>query len=99
MVKKDNLNINMNARLEPKTLVEYVERWRRMIWNQAFGPTLKGSNAFKKSYLFNNFDGSKDAVKRVLFWYVFELKLLITTMFNETPCYYQFYMKLYWIFH
>jgi len=70
IVKKDNLQVNIANPLEPEFLAEYIEGWRRKIWNQAFGPVLKGMNAFKKSDSFTNYDGSELVVKRVLFRYV-----------------------------
>lgn len=72
VAQKDNLHINMAAPLEPETLAEYIEGWRRKIWDTGFGPALKGANAFKKSDSFLNYDGSKLVVRRVLFRYVCE---------------------------
>ena len=45
VVQKDPFEINMSIRLEPKTLAEYIEGWRRQIWDEGFGPILKGENA------------------------------------------------------
>jgi len=70
VVKKDNLPINMETPLEPEYLPDYIEGWRRKIWDHAFGPILKRANVFKKSDSFTNYDGSDLAVKRVLFRYV-----------------------------
>jgi len=70
VVKKDNLQVNMSTPLEPEFLLEYIEGWRRKIWDQAFGPILKGANVFKKSDSFTNYNGLNLAVRRVLFWYV-----------------------------
>jgi hypothetical protein len=72
-VKKDNIDINMNTPLEPETLPEYLEGWRRKIWDQGFGPALKGGSHFKKSDSFASFDGSMLAVKRVLYRYTYLL--------------------------
>jgi len=68
VVKKNNLEVNMKTLLEPELLHEYIEGWRKKIWDQGFGPILKGANAFKKSNAFSNYEGSDLAVKRVLFW-------------------------------
>ncbi len=67
VIKKDNININMAAPLEPETLPKYIEGWRRKIWKQGFGHVLKGANAFKKSDYFMSYDGSDLVVKRVIF--------------------------------
>ena len=67
VIKKDNININMAAPLEPETLPEYIEGWRRKIREQGFGPVLKGANAFKKSDSFLSYDGSDLVVTRVIF--------------------------------
>jgi len=52
LVQKDNLELNMKTPLEPEFLPEYIEGWRRKIWDQAFGPILKGTSEFKKSDAF-----------------------------------------------
>jgi len=70
VVQKDNLQVNMETPLYPELLPKYVEGWRRKIWDQGFGPILKGTNAFKKSDSFTTYEGSDLAVKRVLFQYV-----------------------------
>jgi len=70
VVQKDNLQVNMNTPLEPELLTEYVEGWRRKIWDQGFGPILKGASAFKKFDSFATYEGSDLAVKRILFRYV-----------------------------
>jgi len=67
VVKKDNLQVNMKTPLELEYLHEYNEGWRRKIWNQGFGPILKGANAFKKSDAFQTYKGSDLVVRRVLF--------------------------------
>ncbi len=58
VVKQDNLQISMATPLELDTLPQYIEGWRQKIWDQAFGPILKGANAFKKSDSFQSYDGS-----------------------------------------
>jgi len=70
VVQKDNLQVNMKIPHEPKLLLEYVEGWRRKIWDQGFGPILKGANVFKKSDSFTTYEGSDLVVKRILFRYV-----------------------------
>jgi len=67
VVKKDSLQVNMKTPLGPEYLLEYIEGWRRRIWNQGFGPILKGANAFKKSNAFQIYEGSNLAVRRVFF--------------------------------
>lgn len=75
MEKDDNLNINMESPLSPEFLNEYIEGWRRKLWDQAFGPTLKGQFPFKKSDSFLNYDGADQAVRRAIFRYVFNVFL------------------------
>jgi len=70
VVQKDNLEVNMGTPFRPELLADYVEGWRRKIWDQGFGPILKGANAFKKSDSFTTYKGSNLAVKQVLFRYV-----------------------------
>ena len=67
VVKKDNIDINMHTPLEPESLTEYIEGWRRKIWDHGFGPALKGGGHFKKSDSFMNSEGAKQIVRRVLF--------------------------------
>jgi len=70
VVREDSINIDMKVPLQPDTLSEYIEGWRRKIWDQGFLAHLRGANYFKKSDNFTTFEGSKLAVRRVLFWYV-----------------------------
>jgi len=67
VVSKDCIQVNLNTLLEPMTLAEYIEEWRRRIWEQGFGPFLKGGKGFKKSDMFSNVEGSDLAVRRILF--------------------------------
>ena len=71
VVKQDNIIINMNVPLKPETLPEYLEGWRRKIWDQGFLAHLRGAKYFKKSDNFDTYEGSEQAVRRVLFRYVF----------------------------
>jgi len=57
----------MGTLLEPKYLSEYIEGWRRKIWNHSFGLALKGANAFKKLDLFLSYDGLGQTIQRVNF--------------------------------
>ena len=36
VVKQDNIIINYNVPLQPEYLPEYIEGWRRKIWDQGF---------------------------------------------------------------
>ncbi len=69
VVRQDQININMNVPLQPETLAEYIEGWRRKIWDQGFMAHLRGTNYFKKSDNFMTYEGLKHAVRRVLFRY------------------------------
>lgn len=73
VVKKDKIPINMNVPLQPEHLSAYVEGWRRKIWDHGFGPTFKGPNHFKKIDVFKTFEGSEQAVRRVIFRYEFNV--------------------------
>ncbi len=67
VVKQDSIKIDMKVSLQPETLPEYLEGWRRKIWDQGFMAHLRGANYFKKSDNFNLYEGSQQAVRRVLF--------------------------------
>jgi len=67
VVSKDGLQVNLNTAHMPMTLPDYIEEWRRRIWEQGFGPFLKGGKGFKKSDVFSNVEGSDLAIRRVLF--------------------------------
>jgi len=67
VVKNDNIHIDMNVPQQPETLVEYIEGWRRKIWDQGFMSVFRGTNYFKKGDNFMMFNGAKHAVRRVLF--------------------------------
>jgi len=41
IVSKDYIQVNLNTPLEPMTLLEYIEEWRRKICEQGFGLFLK----------------------------------------------------------
>jgi hypothetical protein len=70
VIKQDNIKIDMKVPLQPETLQEYIEGWRRKIWDQGFHPYLKGGNYFKKGDSFTNSEGSNLVVRRVLYQYV-----------------------------
>lgn len=67
VVREDNINISMDVPQQPQTLVDYLEGWRMKIWDQGFLSSLRGAKYFKKSDNFGMFEGSKEAVRRVLF--------------------------------
>jgi hypothetical protein len=69
VVRQDKINISMNVPLQPETLSKYIEGWRRKIWDHGFMAHLRGTNYFKKSDNFMTYEGSKQAVRRVLFRY------------------------------
>jgi len=73
VVKKDKLQVNMKTPLELELLPKNIEGWRRNIWDQGFGPILKGVNAFKKFDSFMTYEGSNLVVKRALFQYIQKL--------------------------
>ena len=67
VIRQDNIIVNYKVPEQPEYLAEYVEGWRRKIWDQGFGPYFKGANYFKKGDSFMNYEGSNLAVRRVLF--------------------------------
>jgi len=52
VVKKDNLQVDMKTPFEPEVFLEYIKGWRKKIWDQGFGPILKGATTLKKSDAF-----------------------------------------------
>jgi len=62
VVKDDDIMINMEVPQSPEHLMDYIERWRRNIWDQGFMPHLKGASYFKKGDSFTNYEGSSQAV-------------------------------------
>jgi len=51
-------------------LVEYIEGWRRRIWNKGFEPYFKEVNYFKKGDSFMKYNGANLVVQRFLFQYI-----------------------------
>ena len=70
MVRDDNITVNYNIPEQPQYLAEYIEGWRRKIWNHGFPNYFKGHNYFKKGDSFEAHEGSKAAVHRVIYRYV-----------------------------
>ncbi len=71
VVKQDNIKIDRKVPLQPETLEEYIEGWRKKNWDQGFHLYLKGGNYFKKGDSFTNSEGSNLVVRKVLYRYVF----------------------------
>jgi len=71
VVRDDNIKIDMDVPQRLEHLVDYMEGWRRKIWEQGFMAHLKGANYFKKGDSFMNFEGSTHTVRRVRFRCVF----------------------------
>jgi len=71
VVRDDNIKIDMAVPQQLEYLADYVEEWRKKIWDQGFMAHLKEANYFKKGDFFVNFEGSAQAVRRVLFRLVF----------------------------
>jgi len=51
VVRQDNLKIDMNVPQQLENLNEYVEGWKKKIWNQEFHSYFKGGNYLKKGTL------------------------------------------------
>ena len=70
MVRDDNITVNYNILEQPQYLIEYIEGWRRKIWDHGFTNYFKGHNYFKKGDSFKAHEGSKAVVRKVIYWYV-----------------------------
>ena len=70
VVKDDNITVNYNIPEQPQYLTEYIEGWRRKIWDHGFPNYFKGHNYFKKGDSFEAHKGSKAGVRRVIYRYV-----------------------------
>ena len=86
MVQQDNIVIDMNVPLKPETLPEYLDGWRRKIWDQGFLAHLRRAKYFKKSNNFGTYEGSQQAVRRVLFRYVFNCSTEILIWKLQIDC-------------
>ena len=70
MVRDDNITVNYNIPAWPQYLAEYIEGWRRQIWEHGFPNYFRGHNYFKKGDSFQAHEGSKAIVRRVIYRYV-----------------------------
>ena len=89
VVKQDNIiiiNYDVNASQQPQYLAEYIEGWRRTIWDHGFMNYFKGQKYFKKGDSFMAHEGAAAAVRRVVFRYV------QSTYFHETLVSHQEYV-------
>lgn len=66
IVKRDNIIINFEGR-DVDNLPNYIEKWRMLLWDEAFPNVFKIIGSFKKSDNFRNHKESSLAVKRVLY--------------------------------
>ena len=59
----------MTVPTEPLSLEAYVEDCRMKLWEHAFLPFFKGTEAFNKTIDFKEFKGSDLVVRRLLYRY------------------------------
>ena len=69
-MRDDNITMDYNIPVRPQYLAEYIEGWRRQIWEHGFPNYFRGHNYFKKGDSFQAHEGSKAAVCRVMYRYV-----------------------------
>ena len=70
VLRDDNITVNYSIPKQPQYLVEYIEGWRREIWDHGYPNYFKGHNYFKKGDSFEAHKGSKAAVHSVVYRYV-----------------------------
>ena len=70
VLRDDNITVNYNIPEQPQYLAEYIEGWRHQIWDHGYPNYFKGHNYFKKEDSFEAHEGSKAAVRRVIYRYV-----------------------------
>ena len=70
VLRDDNITVNYNIPEQPQYLAEYIEGWRRQIWDHGYPNYFKGHNYFKKGDSFEAHEGSKAAVRRVIYRYI-----------------------------
>ena len=70
VLRDDNITVNYSIPQQPQYLVEYIEGWRRQIWDHGYPNYFKGHNYFKKGDSFEAHEGSKAAIRRVVYRYV-----------------------------
>jgi hypothetical protein len=49
-------------------VADYMEGWKRNIWDRGFLSILRIANYFKKGDFFMNYNGSQQEVGRIHFW-------------------------------
>ena len=69
VVGDDNITVNYDISKQPQYLAEYIEGWRRQIWDLGFPNYFKGHNYFKKGDSFQAHEGSKATVRKVIYRY------------------------------
>ena len=69
-MRDDNITVDYNIPAQLQYLAEYIEGWRRQIWEHGFLNYFRGHNYFKKGDSFQAHEGSKAAVRRVMYRYV-----------------------------
>ena len=69
-MRDDNITVDYNIPARPQYLAEYIEGWRRQIWEHGFPNYFRGHNYFKKGDSFQAHKGSKATVRRVMYRYV-----------------------------
>ena len=70
VVRDDNITVDYNMPARPQYLAEYIEGWRRQIWEHDFPNYFRGHNYFKKGDSFQAHKGSKAVVRRGIYRYV-----------------------------
>ena len=69
-MRNDNITVNYDILEQPQYLAEYIEGWRRQIWDHGFPNYFKGHNYFKKGDSLQAHKGLKAVVRRVIYRYV-----------------------------
>ena len=66
-LKSSKINIDWDANEEVKTIGEYVEAWRILLWEDAFYFVLQGVSAYSRIVPFAGAEENDNAMKRAAY--------------------------------
>lgn len=66
-LESDSIHIDWGGRPDLDEIVEYVEKWRILVWDRAYYFLLKKSNGYSRTVAFKEQDGTANAAKRLVY--------------------------------